>query len=80
MRAAQTCNEARWRSPFDITSALAGREVLALKVGDRSKLLQIVSPVLLGAATLAGGGWGFGPADRMRRRKDDPDATAGLAT
>jgi hypothetical protein len=25
---------------------LAGREVLALDVGDRSKLLQIVSPVL----------------------------------
>jgi hypothetical protein len=37
---------ARWRSPFDITPALAGREVLALDVGDRGKLLQIVSPVL----------------------------------
>jgi hypothetical protein len=46
MRAAKTCNGARWRSLFDITPALAGREVLALDVGDRSKLLQIVSPVL----------------------------------
>ena len=46
MRAAKPCNEARRRSPFDITPALAGREVLALDVGDRSKLLQIVSPVL----------------------------------
>ena len=46
MRAPKTCNEARRRSPFDITPALAGREVLALKVGDRSKLLQIVSPAL----------------------------------
>jgi hypothetical protein len=32
--------------PFDITLALAGREVLALKVGVRGKILQIVSPVL----------------------------------
>ncbi len=46
MRAAKTCNGARWRSPFDITPVLAGREVLALDVGDRSKILQIVSPVL----------------------------------
>ena len=46
MRAAKACNGARWRLPFDITPALAGREVLALDVGDRSKLLQIVSPVL----------------------------------
>ena len=54
MRAAKTCNGARRRSPFDITRrspfditpALAGREVLALNVGDRGKLLQIVSPVL----------------------------------
>ena len=46
MRAAKTCNGARWRSPFDITPALADREVLVLEVGDRSKLLQIVSPVL----------------------------------
>jgi len=46
MRAAKTCNEARRRSPVDITPALAGREVLALDVGDRSELLQIVSPVL----------------------------------
>jgi hypothetical protein len=34
------------RSPFDITLTLAGREVLVLKVGDRSKLLPIVFPVL----------------------------------
>ena len=46
MRAARTCNGARWHSPFDITPALADREVLALDAGDRSKLLQIVSPVL----------------------------------
>ena len=47
MRAAKTCNGARWRSPFDITPALVGREVLVLiEVGDRGKLLQIVSPVL----------------------------------
>jgi hypothetical protein len=46
MRAAKTCNGARWRSPFDITPALAGHEVLALDIGDRSKLLQIVSAVL----------------------------------
>jgi hypothetical protein len=46
MRAAKTCNGARWRSPLNITPALAGREVLALDVGDRSKLLQIVFPVL----------------------------------
>jgi hypothetical protein len=46
MRAAKTCNGARWRSLFGITPALAGREVLALDVGDRSKLLQIVSPAL----------------------------------
>jgi hypothetical protein len=46
MRAAKTCNGARWRSPSDIIPALAGREVLALDVGDRSKLLQVVSPVL----------------------------------
>ncbi len=46
MRAAKTCNGARWRSPFDITPALAGREVLTLDAGDRGKLLQIVSPVL----------------------------------
>jgi len=46
MRAAKTCNGTGWRSPFDITPALAGREVLALDIGDRSKLLQIVSPVL----------------------------------
>ena len=46
MRAAKTCNGARWRSPFDINPALAGRGVLVLKVGVRGKLLQIVSPVL----------------------------------
>ena len=46
MRAVKTCNGARWRSLFNITPALAGREVLALDVGDGSKLLQIVSPVL----------------------------------
>jgi hypothetical protein len=46
MRAAKTCNEARRRSPFDITPALADREVLVLKAGVRGKLLQIVSPVL----------------------------------
>lgn len=46
MRAAKTCNGARWRSPFDITLTLAGREVLVLKAGDRGKILQIVSPVL----------------------------------
>ena len=46
MRAAKSCNGARRRSPFDITPALAGREVLALDVGDRGKPLQIVSPVL----------------------------------
>ena len=46
MQAAKTCNEARRLSPFDITPALADREVLVLDVGDRSKLLQIVSPVL----------------------------------
>jgi hypothetical protein len=46
MRAAKTCNGARWRSPFDITPALAGREVLTLKAGVRGKILQIVSPVL----------------------------------
>ena len=46
MRAAKTRNEARRRSPFDITPALADREVLVLKVGVRGKLLQIVSPVL----------------------------------
>ena len=46
MRAAKTCNGTGWRLPFDITPAQAGREVLALDVGDRSKLLQIVSPVL----------------------------------
>jgi hypothetical protein len=43
MRAAKTCNEARRRSPFDITPALADREVFVLKVGVRGKLLQIVS-------------------------------------
>jgi len=36
----------RGRLPFDINPALAGREVLVLKVGVRGKLLQIVSPVL----------------------------------
>ncbi len=46
MRAARTCDGARWRSPFDITPALVGREVLVPKVGFRGKLLQIVSPVL----------------------------------
>jgi hypothetical protein len=46
MRAAKTGNEARRRSPFDITPALADREGLVLKVGVRGKLLQIVSPVL----------------------------------
>ena len=46
MRAAKTSNGARWRSPFNINPALAGREVLALKAGDRGKILQIVSPVL----------------------------------
>jgi hypothetical protein len=46
MRGAKTCNEARRRSPFDITPALAGREVLVLKAGVRGKLLQIVFPVL----------------------------------
>ena len=46
MRAAKTCNGARWRSPLNITPALAGREVLVLKAGDRGKILQIVSPVL----------------------------------
>ena len=40
MRAAKTCNGDRWRSPFDIIPALAGREVLALDVGDRSTPLQ----------------------------------------
>jgi hypothetical protein len=46
MRAAKPCNGARWRSPFDITPALVGGEVLVLKVGVRGKFLQIVSPVL----------------------------------
>ena len=46
MRAAKTCNGTGWRSPFDITPAQVGREVLVLKVGVRSKLLQIVSTVL----------------------------------
>ena len=47
MRAAKTCNGTGWRSPFDITPAQVGREVLVLvEVGDRSKLLQIVSTVL----------------------------------
>jgi hypothetical protein len=42
MRAAKTCNGARWHSRFDITLTLVGREVLVLKVGDRGKILQIV--------------------------------------
>jgi hypothetical protein len=46
MRAAKTCNGARWRSPFNHNPARVGREVLVLKVGVRAKLLQIVFPVL----------------------------------
>jgi len=46
MRAAKTCHGTGWRSPFDITPARGGREMLVLtEIGDRGKLLQIVSRV-----------------------------------